>query len=321
MISNPFPRLAIPRNNRIIFDPDGNVKRILTYAERVFKEKINGAGVIIGSYGFGKTHLLKYLEYIFSSQEGILALYISNPCDSIVAIYKELVVKVLKHLIEVKEYLPPMMSKALDLLANSDHYYDALQWLCGERISSRIRHKLGLVKNIDSYMAVEYMCSIFKALDKKYNGYVILIDEFETILELNRTKRISYLNALRRFVDSVPCKTLILVASTPAGWDEVINTHMALARRLSSLIIYLRNLKKEEISEFLEMYLKNYGSNLSSVHEIFDDRVIDLLHDITNGNPGEVLKYASILVDEILLKNECKIIKVEEAKEVLSRYI
>jgi len=180
MVSNPFPRLAIPRDIKIIFDPDGNVKRILTYAERVFGEKINGAGVIIGSYGFGKTHLLKYLEYIFSSQGKILTLYINNPCDSIITIYKELVIKSLKHLIEVKEHLPPMMSKALNLLINSDYYYDALQWLCGERVSSKVRHKLGLVKNIDSYMAVEYMCSIFKVLDKKYKGYVILIDEFET---------------------------------------------------------------------------------------------------------------------------------------------
>lgn len=305
-------RLAIPYEPFKIFDSDGNVERLRRYVDLVTKKGLSGAAVIIGSYGFGKTHLLKYLEYLYRSSSNVLPIYIASPGKTFMDFYETVIEKLLLSNANFKETLLKA-AKSLGLLYSNEtfkkEYYYLELWLLGGKLELSIRRKLGLLRNLSELDALKILS---RSIVLCKRTLLILLDEFETILELDKFKRLSYMNALRRLIDETSKNLFLLVASTPAGWEEVVTTNIALSRRLSAMTIYLRSLSKEEMTEFLSLYFPE-------IEKLFPREVLNKIHEYTNGNPGEVLRLSSMIYDEVYLKEG--VVLTEHAEKLISSYV
>ncbi|MEM2704317.1 MAG: hypothetical protein QXR45_14290, partial [Candidatus Bathyarchaeia archaeon] len=125
-------RLAIPYEPFKIFDSDGNVERLRRYVDLVTKKGLSGAAVIIGSYGFGKTHLLKYLEYLYRNSSNVLPIYIASPGKTFMDFYETVIEKLLLSDANFKETLLKA-AKSLGLLYSNEtfkkEYYYLELWL------------------------------------------------------------------------------------------------------------------------------------------------------------------------------------------------
>lgn len=306
-------RLAIPYEPSKIFDPDGNVERLERYINSVVEKGFSGSAIVIGSYGFGKTHLLKHLEYLYQKSSSVLPIYIASPGKSFMDLYEAVIERLLSLDTDFREAILET-AKSIGLLhlvselpSEERHYLDL--WLLGCRLESYIRKKLGLLRNLNELDALELLS---KSITSSKKTLLILLDEFETVLELGKLKRLSYMNALRRLIDSSPRNLFLLVASTPAGWEEIVTTNMALSRRLSAMVIYLRSLSREEIVPFLNLYFPE-------VERLFPKDVLDMIHEQTSGNPGEVLRLSSMIYDEVYLKEGE--ISPKKAEKIITSYI
>lgn len=306
-------RLAIPYEPSKIFDPDGNVERLRRYINSVVENGFSGSAIVIGSYGFGKTHLLKHLEHLYRGSSSVLPIYIASPGKSFMDLYEAVIEKLFFLNIDFRETLVEA-AKSIGLLRlvneslSEERYYLDL-WILGCRLESSIRRKLGLSRNLNELDALELFS---KSISSSKKTLLLLLDEFETILELGKLKRLSYMNALRRLVDSSPRNLFLLVASTPAGWEEIVATNMALSRRLSAMVIYLRSLSREEIVPFLNLYFPG-------VERLFPKDVLDMIHEQTSGNPGEVLRLSSMIYDEVYLREGE--VSPKKAEKIITSYI
>jgi len=326
LVRNPFPRLAVPVENElnklILYDPDNVTNELIDYVKCIFNEKSQGACAIVGNYGHGKTHMLLCIKKLATQHfRNALTIYVPSPGKKFAEIYRHVVSYVIEHKLaeKVADFLTDPLKKALNQIKHDDeHHFYIMQWLMADRIPSIIRLKLGLGPNIDDEKAVNFSVEVLSGLcNIGFRPIVILVDELEAITTIPSLAKLQYMNYLRRFIDNLPPATILIAALTPAGWTEIVNIHPALARRLSSRIVYLRNFKKQEVANLLQAYLEASNCSLK-IQEIFDDEVLSLLHEISNGNPGEVLKLTSILFDEYL-KCFCKI-NINHAKKVLSAY-
>jgi hypothetical protein len=131
------------------------------------------------------------------------------------------------------------------------------------------------------------------------------------VVTIGQVKKLQYLSLLRNLIDNLPGKTLLLAASTPAGWDEVVNTYPALARRLSSFVIYLKPFTYEESLEFVGKLVKWRGLDMD-----ISENVVKVIHDYTEGNPGEIVRAISLIYTSLGGK-----VNVDGVKEVLSRHV
>jgi len=85
---NPFPYVGVPDENLSLYT---DRKRELKMVEEVIKASLRGSSshiVLVGSYGNGKTHTLKYLRKQLESQlQDVIAIYIANPGDRFLSLY------------------------------------------------------------------------------------------------------------------------------------------------------------------------------------------------------------------------------------------
>ena len=187
--SNPFPHAGIPDDRELLYvDREKELKII----EDVIKSALRGHSshlLIIGNYGNGKTHTLRYIKQQLESQrDDVIAVYISNPGDSFTALYSRffhaLGLKTVENLIwlflekisgvsDLKEkvhsgetLLPELLKiavkKICDIVGYEDFAttllkfilddYKLLSWryITGESLSSEQRKVLDVISNIDS---------------------------------------------------------------------------------------------------------------------------------------------------------------------------
>lgn len=89
--SNPFPYVGVPDDNLPLYT---DRKRELKTVEEVIKASLNGTSshiIILGSYGNGKTHTMKYIRKQLEIQvENALAIYVPSPGDRILDLYSSL---------------------------------------------------------------------------------------------------------------------------------------------------------------------------------------------------------------------------------------
>lgn len=315
---NPFPRIAIAANPELYIDFDGQVARAISFFINAIESNEKATGTVIGGYGLGKTHTLKYIESRLAKL-GVRSFFVPNPKRRITDLYRSVVENLLYDLdgLEVEE---PLLKKALELSKGTDDIATyAKLWLLGESVPFNIRVKLGLGSNIDDGKAIRYLVTILKSLTKKNKGVALLMDEVEALLTLPVSTRAIYMELLRELIDELPPRTVLIVALTPAFWDQMLDLNAALARRLSSFIIYLRNLRRDEMPLILDNYLKRVQRNIS-IYDIFNDDILDYIYEISNGNPGEILKLAAVLVDTLIMREGLSKVTLEKAKEILAYY-
>ncbi|MGC8542364.1 MAG: hypothetical protein ACP5NQ_00375 [Vulcanisaeta sp.] len=308
--------LPIPSEEdvRFIYDPHNSVGEIMSYVDAVANNS-SGAGVILGNYGFGKTHMMLHVTYLTRSRyDGAVTIYINTPGQGFMTLYRAFMNSVMDLLKELTGFLEVPLSTAVGLLSSGgeDGEY-ARQWLLGEPVPQNFRLKHGLGSRINEELGLRVMLSVMRGLVRAGRGPIlILLDELEDVITLGIMRRLQYLSLLRNLVDNLPAKSLFLASSTPAGWNEVANTYPALARRLSSFIIYLKPFTLEESVEFVRSIIKWRGLGIT-----LSEDSIKVLHEFTEGNPGEIVKALS-LIHAVFRDRE---VRPEDVKALLSRYV
>lgn len=309
-------RVAVPRGNvSNLFDPDSSIERRLKGLLTKVLEGGTDILTIIGGYGLGKTHSLKYLSYM-ASTSSIKAVYVSSPgrtfLDFYAAVVENLLDEVLKSSANVDN---PVLKRALDLLreGNPDTLVYVKGWLLGYSIPSNVRYRLGLIGSVREDNAVSLLSEVLSHAVSSLRGVLMLLDEMEILLNLPKNLRFSYMEALRELIDAMPSSTALAVSMTPACWDEVMNLNPALYRRLSGNVLYLKPLRREHVGDFVKHHL-------GDLHSLLRAEVYDYIYELTNGVHGEVLKYALILLEEGLQRASRTPLDAEAAKHILSEY-
>ena len=85
---NPFSKLVPDERVKFILQRDSETERSL-WALRPALEGVSTNVVVVGGYGNGKTHLLKYVHYLVSSREGrrVLPIYVNSPGENFRRLY------------------------------------------------------------------------------------------------------------------------------------------------------------------------------------------------------------------------------------------
>ncbi len=310
--------LPVPTDEDVetFFDAYG-VAEELTNLVHLVAEGFSAAGVVVGNYGFGKTHILLYtMSYVRNRFPTSFAVYVDTPGVSVLNLYKAIMGELLRNR-EVVESAVSHVEEPLGMFLKivmedgEDSKYVKL-WLLGDAIPQNVKARLGLASTrITEELAVEYLVKTVRGLAKAgRRPLLFLFDEFEDIIAIPQPRRLQYLRHLRIFVDSLPGGAFFLASTTPAGWDGVLNTYPPLARRLSSFMIHLRPYTLEETEKFVRFLLEKRG-----VAVRLDREVIKTIYDFSEGNPGEVVKLLNLLMINNSLNS------AERAKAVMARYV
>lgn len=310
--------LPIPTEKDVdfVYDPHDDVAELMNVIKRV-AEGASGAGIIIGGYGFGKTHVMLHLaKQVRNNYDSSIIIYINTPGSSFMNLYRAFI----NSIIEKKELLTKLVGKinnplkeAISLIVNNgDDAEYARQWLLGEQTPQNFRLRHGLGSRVNEELALRVMIELSRMIvSVGYGPILILIDELEDIITIGQMRKLQYLSLLRNLIDNLPSRSFLLASSTPAGWDEIVNTYPALARRLSTIVIYLRPFTYEETQVFINQLMKWRDLNMR-----LGDDVVKVIHEYTEGNPGEIVRALSLIYASLGENADAN-----RVKELLSRHV
>ena len=212
---NPFPYVGVPNETLSLYT---NRKRELKMIEEIIKVSLRGTSshiVLVGSYGNGKTHTLKYIKQQMESQlQDIIAVYIANTGERLISLYSNFVYEFgfdqLENLVwrflefctseknlrrkvnEGEVLLPEILEIGKRRLRNEIKYTDfataflkltleeckfmAWKYLCGEPILYEQRKELDVVMLIDNdEKALRAFMSLKKILSLLGNKVICLL--------------------------------------------------------------------------------------------------------------------------------------------------
>ena len=319
---NPFPYTPIPsREPRIFVNQEKAISQLIDVVSITYTTGHSSHAVVIGPYGSGKSHTLRYIEKTIkeSIQEGsdrkALSCYISSPGSGFLHIYREFIEKLgldkLQEIVRDPSFgnLSYNVSRIFKALNNNELRLHAWRWILGDRLEARERSYLGVSRNLDYTLALSTLEHIIQLLRKEGHTLIcLLIDELETVNELYPYQRQSMFNALRRMIDGNPEGLCTIFACTPAGWDQILESSIALSRRLSRNLVYISRLTREEAISLIEEYLRSCRikqkrrifqrkQNLhSNLHPFTPDAVKEIFQ-LSKGNIGELVKYCNLAIE------------------------
>lgn len=321
--------------------------------------------LIQGDYGYGKTFTLEKIVSSFekkefeNSEKSIIAsirLAESEPearigLSFVTKIFYEIgfnkLVKIAKRL--KKEDLAIDANTLRIFKGLRKGKYAAFEWLVGESISSDDKKELGTKRILSkSSQAIKVLYDFLKVLKVVgYDNLVVLIDEFEYVVNVYSEKQITtILHTFKEVYDEfVRVKTrkgemanfIFVIAITPKGWGYLTETEAKLSRktggggitpwmdRIRSELysVTLGPLGKKETFEMINdriekkriEYKKFPYKTFPFIHPDF----FEIIYDATEGIPRNVLRYCDIVMDSAL-KQEIKEINGEYAKKVLKEF-
>lgn len=319
---NPFPYTPIPSSEPDIFVNQENViSQLINVVSTTYVTEHSSHAVVVGPYGSGKSHTLRYLEKLIKESireepdRKTLSCYIPSPGSGFIHIYRDLIERMgLAKLEEIAaessfDRLPYNMSRVFKAFNDNKLNLHAWRWILAEKLQAKERSYLGLSRNLDDSLALSVLEHIIKLLRKRgYTLICLLIDELETINELYPYQRQAMFNALRRMIDDNPQSLCTIFACTPAGWDEILKSSIALSRRLSRNLIYLSRLTREEAINLIKGYLNRRRvkrgrsilpkkSRLHSNLYPFTKDATEKIFQLSKGNVGELIKYCNIAIE------------------------
>lgn len=346
---NPFPVVPIPEERPKIYGANkGALERIVWQLQKVARTNRPIHIVLVGPYGSGKTHLLRYLANLASKQiKGALAAYVPHPGPDFTSIYRRFIDSIgyerLRSLSErmheeqlKREIIYHDFVTALAGLNDDDKTIEAWRWLTANSLTLEERRALGVSAAIDH---TEKALNAFSALLRfmrtvGFRLISMLIDEFEEINSLVHLQKRRLINDLRHLIDCNVSNFSLTVACTPHGWETVYEENAALVRRFSSNVVFLEPLEEEVggflISEYLTQYRTDPGDFLRFVREKnFDEETsqtfpftrdaIEEICSLSRGNIGEVLKYSGIAID-LGISEGHPVITPEIFRSLVSKY-
>jgi type II secretory pathway predicted ATPase ExeA len=149
----------------------------------------------------------------------------------------------------------PDFSRAFVNLCSEDSQFDAWSWICGERLESRFRRRLGLTANLSNHDAMRATVAVVRILhSQKVSPLVMLLDEFETIETLPVRQKQEILFNLRWLMDQCPHGLVLVLACAPEIWAEIASQYHAFSARIGAQV-ELRPLKLSEVRGLISRYL------------------------------------------------------------------
>jgi len=348
LAENPFPIVPIPEEQPKIFGANQNaLNRIIWQLNRVAKTNRPVHIVVVGPYGCGKTHLLRYLaSKINRDIKGGLGAYVPHPGPDFISIYRRFVESIgygrLKQLAKavderkLKEIIIYHdLVTALANLNDNNRTLEAWRWLTANTLTLEERRSLGVATSIereeDALNAFSALLSFLRSTGFKL--ICMLIDEFEEINSLVPLQKRRLFNDLRHLIDLNVSNFSVIIACTPHGWETIYEENAALVRRFSSNVIFLEPLKENEATELISSYLnrfrlyskdfkdfleKNGYNELSKIYPFTKDALRKLCI-LSKGNTGEILKYSGIAI-EMGLKEGYKLLNGEIVSDLIAKY-
>lgn len=286
---NPFPKAGIAPDEPTVFEFDS--KSFNAIMDTISDSYINnqfGGTVILGEYGMGKTHTLRYIAHLVNGQlgnlpdEAAIAIYLKNPRSSMAemvsGLYNGIGKERLRHLIKA----PMLANKELeekivrgDLIKNVHQVlyetigdYDTALLLAifgfgdqpdcdyaWDAIMGAVRKGLPKVKEI---RPEQFINSFFILLRSRgFRHVYVLVDEFEDLpgSALTKTKKREYAVGLRDLIDKNTEGFSLIVASNATPWEVVKELLPPLVNRFG-LTIRLDNLTEEDTYKLIAAYLR-----------------------------------------------------------------
>jgi len=333
---NPFPYTPIPDQVPFLYvNQEKTITGLLDTISTTYHTGRSSHAVLIGPYGSGKSHALKYIESLIreidNEERKSIACYISSLGTSFRHIYREFMERIGLPLVQeiIKDaeidILPYNISRVLSALKESGDLH-AWRWFLGEMLDGRERRRLGISRNIDDILALSlFQTTIHLLHENGFNLICLLIDELETINELYPYQRQAMFNNLRRMIDDNTRGLCSICACTPAGWDEILGRSLAFSRRLSRNLFYLSRLSEKETVQVITEYNKGFRT----LPEIYDITIDELhpftieackeLYQVSGGNFGELVKYCNIVIDRAL-DNDLEKIASQDVLDLLADY-
>ena len=295
---NPFPYVGVPDENLPLYM---DRKRELKMIEQIIKVSLQGTSshiILVGSYGNGKTHTLKYIKKQMESQlENTIAVYLANPGEKLLSLYSNFMYELgfdgLEHLVwaflefctgeknlrkkvnEGEVLLAEVLEVGKRRLRNEIKYTDfaaaflkltleeckflAWKYLCGEPIIFEHRKELDVVMLIDNDdKALRAFMSLKRILALLENRLICIL--------IDEFESIEYLHPLlkQKIMNSIRH----LIDLNPKGLCLIIGCAPEVwvdiikeYHAFSERIfrqITLRALNKEDMCNFISSYLMHF---------------------------------------------------------------
>jgi SpoVK/Ycf46/Vps4 family AAA+-type ATPase len=328
LLENPFPIVPIPEEQPKIFGANrAALNRIIWQLNKVARTGRPIHIVLVGPYGSGKTHLLRYLSNEVNERiKGGLCAYVSHPGPDFTSIYRRFIENVgydkLRTLARTAEERQLKQSivyhdfvTALVNLNDEDKTLEAWRWLTANRLTLEERRALRVATSIErEEEALNAYSALLKFLRSVgFRLICMLIDEFEEINSLVQIQKRRLFNDLRHLIDLNVSNFSLIIACTPHGWETVYEENAALVRRFSSNVVFLEPLDAEASIELVSHYLGQMRIKVKSFRRFiqknsYDEAVYgiypftkDAIQEIcmlSKGNTGEILKYSAIAIEQ-----------------------
>jgi hypothetical protein len=324
---NPFPIVPIPEEHPKIFGVNQYaLQRIIWQLNKVVTTGRPIHIVLVGPYGSGKTHLLRYLFMEINRHiDGGLGAYVPHPGPDFISIYKRFVESIgydrLQELSQVadekklkKTIIYHDFVTALVNLTDRNKTLEAWRWLTANSLTLEERRLLRVATSIeheeDALNAFSALLKFLRSVGFKL--ICMLIDEFEEINSLLTLQKRRLFNDLRHLIDLNIANFSLIIACTPHGWETIYEENAALLRRFSSNVVFLEPLNEQMAYDLISNYLKQYRINIKAFHKYmmkngyddnsreiypFTQEAIKELCALSRGNTGEVLKYCGITIE------------------------
>jgi len=349
LLENPFPIVPIPEEQPEIFGANQNaLDRIIWQLNKVAKTNRPIHIVLVGPYGSGKTHLLRYLASEINQHiRGGLGAYVPHPGPDFISIYRRFVDNIgydrlrnlakgvnerkLKESIIYHDFVT-----ALANLNNPNKTLEAWRWITANTLTLEERRALRVATSIEhEEEALNAFSALLKFLKNTWFRLIcMIIDEFEEINSLVPLQKRRLFNDLRHLIDLNVANFSLIIACTPHGWETIYEENAALVRRFSSNVVFLEPLEENAALELLANYMERfrvhsksfqrfliengYDENSSSIYPFTKDAVTELC-SISKGNTGEILKYSGIAIEMGLKEKHAKI-NAELVRSLIAKY-
>lgn len=142
---------------------------------------------------------------------------------------------------------------------------------------------------------IKYVVKLVKK--QGFSDFFILVDEFEDITEgrLTKTQIDNYVYNLRTLLDEQR-EWCLIFSMTPLALGKLKSVSPPLADRISSRLIYLQNLDKEQAISIVRNYIK-MGANVDTILPFTQDG-IEYLRNRVEGNARRFLKMSFALIEK-----------------------
>lgn len=251
-------------------DVGKRLRRLVDGAARVPTSRIV---LVWAAFGSGKSHALRYAEYLADERRDLIAAYVVVPqgIRSFLDIFKAVIDSLLAK--QVLEAVGQDLLRTQGLKVNSDAERAivrisvgspeekrlATSWLRGDRLLSRDLRVLGLTRRVDTVSdAVQVLNDLVGAVYRHHAPIILLFDEVQELEELGR-KLSETIGGLHKLFDLNP-RGLTLVFSFTTGSRTTLRSILgeALFDRTAD-VIALPPLDVQEAVDFINAVITTWS--------------------------------------------------------------